>query len=261
MPTNDGRHVLTEPVLTEHGLTESDTDDSKYSRIRQYLLEVVRGLPEGAKIPSERSLSTQFGVARATIRQALVDIEHRGMLKRVTGAGTFVTRTTVVQRLAVISSFTEDMRNRGMRSSTILLESVRGPVAPVVMERLKLAGDADVLFVKRLRLADDEPMALDRLYVPSWVVPTLSEEDLGQVPFYALLRESGVVVVSGEEAISSTSLKRDEAEALGVRMRSPALLVERTSWDKEGRPIEFSQTTYRGDRYTIRAALGPDAYR
>jgi GntR family transcriptional regulator len=116
--------------------------------------------------------------------------------------------------------------------------------------------DARVVLIRRLRLADGEPMALETLHVPAALVPGLTREALENASFYELLeKQYGVVVESGVQSIEPTVTNEDESELLGVPLHSPAFLFERTSRTAEGQTVEFVRSLYRGDRYRLVAEL------
>jgi GntR family transcriptional regulator len=231
---------------------------TKQSETRDRVLDLIERLDMGDAIPSERQLSADLGVSRLTVRAALDDLVREGHLVRRRGAGTFVSEPKIAQELTM-TSFTEDMRRRGMtpRSRTLELRSVP---AGARLGRIFHVSPSEPIFVaKRLRLADDETMAIETLHVREALVPGLTAKDLEQ-SFYELLRSRfGVSIVSGIETIEATVTNEDESNELGVPLHSPAFLFERTTRGEDGSVIEFVQSIYRGDRYQLVTELaGPE---
>jgi GntR family transcriptional regulator len=151
-----------------------------------------------------------------------------------------------------MTSFTEDMRRRGMRpaSRTLALEVV--PAGAQLGRFLHVSPSEPVVVVRRLRLADHETMAIETLHVRESLVPGLKGAELENHSFYELLRERyGVVVAGGVQTIEPTVTDAEESEALGVPLHSPAFLFERFSHDGNGDVVEFVHSIYRGDRYRI----------
>jgi GntR family transcriptional regulator len=112
------------------------------------------------------------------------------------------------------------------------------------------------VLIRRLRLADGEPMALETLHVPAALVPGISRELLENASFYELLeREYGVVIDMGMQSIEPTVTNEEESELLSVPLHSPAFLFERTSRTATGETVEFVRSLYRGDRYRLVAEL------
>ena len=219
------------------------------------MLELIDQLQVGQAIPSERRLSSELGISRLTVRAALDDLVRDGYLERRHGAGTFVSEPKIAQQLT-LTSFSEDMRRRGMvaGSRTIELREIHAGAA--IGRALNISPDARVMLIRRLRLADGEPMALETLHVPAAVVPGLTREVLENSSFYDLLeREYGVVIANGTQTIEPTVTNEEESDLLNVPLHSPAFLFERTSRSDDGETVEFVRSLYRGDRYRLVAEL------
>jgi GntR family transcriptional regulator len=123
---------------------------------------------------------------------------------------------------------------------------------------LDVPPQTQVLYVRRLRLADDVPMALEDLHVPATVAPGLTGEDLDGASFYDLLdRRFRAPVVSGTQTVEPALVGVEEAALLGVDPGSPVFLFERTSRVRGGAVAEFVRSTYRGDRYRIVVDIFP----
>jgi GntR family transcriptional regulator len=228
---------------------------SKQQETRHRVLELIDGLGLGQAIPSERRLSTDFGVSRLTVRAALDELVREGHLVRRHGSGTFVSEPKIAQQLT-LTSFSEDMRRRGMvpGSKTIDLETVHAGAR--LGRALHVSPNAEVVRIRRLRLADGETMAIETLHVPGAVVPGLTRAHLEDASFYAILEERyGVVVESGIQTIEPTVTNEEESALLRVPLHSPAFLFERTSSTKDGTIVEFVRSVYRGDRYRLIAEL------
>jgi GntR family transcriptional regulator len=139
-------------------------------------------------------------------------------------------------------------------SRTIELRETHAGAA--VGRALNVSPDSRVVLIRRLRLADGEPMALETLHVPADLVPGISREALENASFYELLeRDYGVVIATGMQSIEPTVTNEEESELLGVPLHSPAFLFERTSRTTTGETVEFVRSLYRGDRYRLVAEL------
>src|ERR671930_1777134 len=228
---------------------------TKQEQIRMRVIGLIRELGVGQAIPSERRLSTELGVSRLTLRAALDELVREGYLIRRHGGGTFVSEPKIAQQLT-LTSFTEDMRRRGMvaDSRTISLENVHA--GPQVARALNISPADRVFRIRRLRLADGEPMALETLHVPVSLVPGLTAGQLEHSSFYELLEQRyNIVIASGLQTIEPTVTNDDESELLDVPLHSPAFLFERTSQTATGETVEFVRSIYRGDRYRLVAEL------
>ena len=223
---------------------------TKQSHTRRQVLDLIQQLGVGTAIPSERQLSADLGVSRLTVRAALDDLAREGYLVRRRGSGTYVQQPKISQELT-ITSFSEDMRRRGMvpGSRTLSMETI---LAGARLGRfLQVSPSEPILVIKRLRLTDGETMAIERLHLPEKLVHGLAAKDLAGSFYELLLERYGITIASGTQAIEPTVTNEEESKALGVPLHSPAFLFERTSLDQHDRTVEFVHSVYRGDRYRI----------
>ncbi len=218
------------------------------------IAEMASGLTPGTAIPSERDLATRYGVSRMTLRTAIDDLVRDGLLVRRQGAGTYVARPKISKQIH-LTSFTDDMRARGLTATTRVLSLARKPAGARVGARPGVSPAEMVVSVGRLRLADDEPMAIEWLSVPDRVVPDITRADF-EGSFYRVLEERfGIVIDGGSQTLEPTVTDEEESALLGVPLHSPALFVERVTWTSDGVPTEYTRTMYRGDRYRFSVEL------
>jgi GntR family transcriptional regulator len=167
------------------------------------------------------------------------------------GSGTFVSEPKIAQELTM-TSFTEDMRRRGIIASSRTLDLTVVPAGARLGRLLNVSPSEPIVVAKRLRLADEETMAIETLHVRDSIIPGLTKADLEQSSFYTLLRERyGVLLGSALQTIEPTVTNEEESEALGVPLHSPAFLFERTTRSERGEIVEFVRSIYRGDRYRL----------
>jgi GntR family transcriptional regulator len=229
---------------------------TKQRETRESVLELIESLEVGSAIPSERQLSVDLEVSRLTVRAALDELVREGYLVRRQGAGTFVAAPKVAKGMDV-SSFSEDMRARGLTPASHTLELNVVPAGARLGRLLHVSPSEPVVAARRLRLADGEPMAIELLHARASLVPGLSAADLEQNSFYELLIERyGIEIAGGTQTVEPTVTNDDESAALGVPLHSPALLFERITRTSGGEVIEFTSSTYRGDRYRLVTELG-----
>jgi GntR family transcriptional regulator len=230
---------------------------SKQEETRDRILDLVELLQVGEPIPAERQLAVDLGVSRLTLRAAIDELVRDGYLDRRHGSGTYVTEPKIAQPLT-LTSFSDDMRRRGMTPGSRTLELTSVPAGARLAHRLGVSPEARLVRVKRLRLADRQPMAMEVLHVPEHLVPGLTRQDFDDHSFYELLRERyGITIASGTQSIEPTVTSEEESEVLGVPLHTPAFLFERTTVSESGRIVEFVRSIYRGDRYRLVADLVP----
>jgi GntR family transcriptional regulator len=229
---------------------------TKQGEARDQVLELIEGLQVGEAIPPERVLSQQLGVSRLTLRAALADLVREGHLTRRRGAGTFVAEPKVAKEMT-ITSFSDDMRQRGLTPGSRTLEFRTIPAGARLGRILYVSPSEPVLSVKRLRLADGEPMALELLHAPQALFPGLTAGDLEESSFYDLLADRyGIEIVGGTQTVEPTVTNDEESEQLTVPLHSPALLFERVTRATTGEIVEYTSSIYRGDRYRLVSELG-----
>ena len=234
---------------------------SKQEETRDRILDLVESLHVGQAIPSERQLTQEIGVSRLTVRAAIDELVRDGYLDRRHGSGTYVTEPKIAQPLT-LTSFSEEMRRRGMVPGSRTLELTITSAGARLARRLQVSPEEPLVRVKRLRLADSEPMAMEVLHIPEALVPGLTKADLENRSFYELLAERYEIVIgSGTQTIEPTVTNEEESEVLGVPLHTPAFLFERTTVSESGRIVEFVRSIYRGDRYRLVADLTPQRIR
>jgi GntR family transcriptional regulator len=229
---------------------------SKQRETRERVLELIDELGVGDAIPSERQLGVDLSVSRLTVRDALDELVREGYLVRRRGAGTFVAEPKVAKGID-ISSFSDDMRARGLTPASRTIDLRTIPAGARLGRILHVSPSEPVVAVKRLRLADGEPMAIELLHVRSSLVPGLTAADLEDNSIYDLLASRwDVAIVGGTQTVEPTVTNDEESDVLGVPLHSPALLFERVTRSPEGEVVEFTVSTYRGDRYRLVTEIG-----
>jgi DNA-binding GntR family transcriptional regulator len=228
---------------------------TKRAQVRTILEELIDGeLNAGDAIPSERALVGRLGVSRVTVRQAIADLVEAGTLERVHGKGTYVTGPQVDSRLH-LTSFSREMRDRGLHPATVVLAATEVPADDEVSFALRIKPGRPVICVKRLRTADGTPMAYEIGYYPSALFPGLLQRELGSL-YDVFANDYGLVVTSGEQTVRAESADADQARLLGIPKRAPLLVQERVTHAGH-RVIELATSWYRADRYRIHMAVTP----
>jgi GntR family transcriptional regulator len=209
-------------------------------------------------IPSERQLEKDFSVSRTTIRQAIDLLVRQGFLYREQGRGTFVSPQKLQKGISELTSFTEDMKRRGIVPGQKILAIEQVPLPEGVRARMELTSEtATVLRIERLRLGDGIPMGLQTSYysLPAGQSVTAQElEEFGSM--YRILQERfHLIPTEADETLEVTAATAREASLLRIKPRSPLLLSERTTYSQYRQVIEFVKILYRGDRYRYYAKL------
>ena len=243
-------------VIEEPGvLGETAISSPKYQSVHDALLLAIEGLPAGTAMPTERELCTTYGVSRATVRQALGQLEIEQRIFRRQGKGTFVARPKIDQRLE-LTSHTEGMKERGISPSSKLIDVRRIPAGLDVGAQLDLSSKAEVLRIERLRLADGEPIAIEVVYLNADRFDGITASLGDNASLYQLLATNyGVELASAEETIEAVVAEGREAGLLKCQPGMPLLMLSRRTLDTSGQPTEFVRSLYRGDRYRFQTGL------
>jgi len=234
-----------------------ETGQPKYRVLRDALLGLIRELPPGSAVPTERELCERFGVSRGTVRQALDRLAAEQRIHRHQGKGTFVAKAKIDQVLE-LTSHTEFFKAQGMEPASRLIGVTRTLAESDVAAMIGLQEGDEVLQIERVRLADDEPLGVELLYLDAkrfdGIVAVLGESQ----SVYQLLRSGfGVELAWAEETIEAIVAREREADLLGIPAGAPVLLRCRQSFDSNGLPVEFVRSVYRADRFRFRTRLQP----
>lgn len=216
-------------------------------QIRQQIEEDI--LQPDESIPAERVIAQKYDVSRMTVRQALNNLVNDGYLYRQKGKGTFVSRKKLVQRLQGLTSFTEDMKERGFEPSNHLIrfEVIAAPAR--IANELALTEHSPVFEIKRVRLADGKPMALETTYIPANLAKGLTE-DIIQKSFYDFVENDLQLTINeAKQELEAAIAADEEVHYLEVEEGAPILHIKRLSYLKDGTPFELVKSAYRADRY------------
>ncbi len=239
-------------ALDQLGTTRTATKRVQVRRLLEEHIETK--LHPGDAIPSERSLVATLGVSRVTVRQAIADLVEVGRLERVHGKGTYVTGPQVDSQLH-LTSFSREMRERGLHPETKVLAATQQAADAQVAERLHIPQGRPVVRVERLRLADGSPMAHEIGFYPSALFPGLLEQRLDAL-YDVFASKYGLVVSSGHQTVSADAADSVHAQILQVPRKAPLLVQERITMCGETL-MEFSTSWYRADRYRLHMRITP----
>ncbi|MGO4670799.1 GntR family transcriptional regulator [Bosea sp. 2RAB26] len=232
-----------------------------HARLRDALASRIASLEweAGQTIPSEQVLTREYGVSTNTVRKAVEQLMREGLLERRQGSGTFVRRPSFDGSLFRWFNFKDAASNAGktVPESRLLKREIMEPDAEVAAA-LRLPPGAQVLKVLRLRLWAGEPAISEDLFLP---LPRfarfadLPEAEIGPLLYPVYEREFGQVVAAVEDELSLGHADATRAALLNVPVGDPIIVVERTSMDANGAPIDWRRAYGRGDRFRYKVRL------
>ncbi len=236
-----------------------EPDDSARHTTRARLRELIAASRAGDRLPSERELSHRWGVARMTVRSATDALVAEGLVERRHGSGTFVLPQPFVRFLG-LTSFTQDMRERGLVPASRLLAFDAAPADPAMAARLHIEAGADVIRFTRLRLGSGEAMAVETVWVPAAIVPGISPDDLGGSLYELLARRYGIVTGAASVTIEPVLPDAATREVLAIPADQACLRMRMIDSDTRGRVVMAADCIYRGDRYQLSANVSGAAF-
>lgn len=228
-----------------------------YLRLKNDLLgEIDAGVyAPNDRLPSQRELGQRYGLSHMTVRRAINELVQEGVIYARQGQGIYVADSKQEAERGPLFSFTEDMALRGMRASSRVLEKSVVNASTMLASTLQVVVGQPLHCLRRLRLADGVPMAIQTAYLPSALCPGLLERDLDDASLYELLSsEYGLRIADSQSAAGAAMTSEEEAGLLGVTHPAALLVTEQITFLDTGAPIEFVRSLYRGDRYQLPVA-------
>ena len=210
----------------------------------------------GDALPTEHQLMHGYNLSITTVRRAVNDLAREGWVYRKAGKGTFVKRNKLEERLARLTSFAEEMQSRNI-IPRFKLVSVEESIPPTeIMRALKLSSQQKAYLIERVQIANNEPIALARGYWSPEIGEQLAKHDLHRIALYEIVEQHlHIPLIEADESINAATADADIARKLGARKNSPLLIRRRLTYTSEMRPIEYTTTFYRADRYEYKIRL------
>jgi len=231
-----------------------------YYQIVQVLREAISDIEdpevnEKIALPSEPELSELFSVNRGTVRHALQVLEREGLIYREKGKGTFVRRRRVEMDLSYLCSTTEDMKNRGWKPDTHVLEINLVLPREHIKDSLNLAAGEKVWEIYRSRTANGEPISLQRVFFPQKLMPDLDKKNINGSFYNLWHQEYDIHPFDGEQMIRTRIATGEEAKLLQIENPAPIFEITRVTYDTNHIPFEYLISIWRGDRYDFYVRL------
>ena len=223
----------------------------RYRAIEQALRARIAALRPGDRLPSDSDLCLEFGVSRMTARNAMQRLADEGLVVRDPGRGSFVAEAPAHRRADRLLSFSLEMQRQGrVPSSRLVSCEVRAPRNPESAE-LRLPEGESVVALRRVRVADSEPIAVETAVLPARCAGLLMAADLERGSLHEALVAGGFVPSRGHAVIVAEAATASDGQHLRVTPGDPMLVERRVILDQHGAPLEATESRYPADRYAL----------
>ncbi len=222
-----------------------------YHQLKEIFIEKIENgeWRSGETIPAENQLCEQYLVSRGPLRQALDILVRDGRLSRKQGKGTIVLPPKIERGLSGFYSYTTLIEQKGLRASSHLLSFETAEAKGSVTRYLEIPEDECVYRIRRLRLANGEPLILELIYIPTAICSSLTAEKMLTAPLYTLLSTCyNVILARAKQFFEPVVTDQYEAHELGIPDGAPALLIQNITYNSDNRPVVLSKAIMRGDR-------------
>ncbi|MEM3265263.1 MAG: GntR family transcriptional regulator [Candidatus Micrarchaeaceae archaeon] len=207
----------------------------------------------GSKIPTENELAKFYGTSMMTVRQAIGLLVNEGLLIRKQGKGTFVAPAKIQKGPRILNSFTEEMKQRGFEVRSEILRFSKIIPDSDVKKILNISNDDQVYFIQRLRYANDEPIGIQSTNLA--FEGTLESSELTGSLYELLETKFGIQIKYADEFYSAILIDKQMSHLLNVPFPSVGFAVKRIGYTFDGKPIEYTESIMRADKYSISVRL------
>ena len=228
-----------------------------YYQLKEILRKAIESgkLKAAERLPSEQELCNKYQVSRITVRKALDFLVNKGFIFREHGKGTFVSAATArLEQPPKVISFSEELKRRGFLPTTKIL-AAKLIKDKKIAQKLSLDLSKEIVFIKRLRLADGEPLALETSYLPHKFYPEILAEDLAKSLTKITEEKYRLRLSRAKQTVKACLANKQESKLLNIPYRAPVLVISRISYLSNNQPIEYLEGIYRGDRYELTTEL------
>ncbi len=224
-----------------------------YFQIERIIIDLINNkrLKEGDQLPTEEELCVIFNTSRMTVRQALNSLAKNGYIIKKKAKGTFVASNKISFELSKLHSFSEDMEMRGYRVTNKILQKEIIIPDNKIKEKLNIVDNSIRVFkIKRLRLIDDVPAAIETSHIPLDKCPGIDKEDFKTNSLFKIFTNKYHLIINySSQTLTPVLAKQEEAKLLEIKENTPLLKMEGITFLNNDVPIEYVIGIYSGERY------------
>lgn len=244
--------------MSKHAKVQALSPVPLYTQIKEMLrTRILDGTYQPhQQMPSESELMSAFKVSRITVRQALGDLQKEGLIFKIHGKGTFVSKPKAFQNIGQLMGFGEAMARMGYETFSQVVSIKTVSADKTVAARLGVKVREQIAELRRVRYLNREPISLDVTYVPKAIGERLAREDLAHRDIFLIL-ENDYGIALGEAELQIEAMLADESLArhLKIEEGAPVLRIERLTYTAAGQPLDFEYLYYRGDAFQYRLRI------
>lgn len=226
-----------------------------YYQLKNYIFTKIKNgeYKEGDMIPSERELAEGFNISRMTVRQAFNQMVSEGLLLREKGRGTFVSKRKIEQRN--VSSFSDTVKGKGMEPNTKVITFKRENMLSDIAAKLDIAPEEYLYAIKRLRLANDIPVAVEEVFIPERCCPNIGRFRLDASLYRLIFEEYGIKIAYMDNVIEASMPTNEEKTFLTIPSSTPVLRMACISYTLEDKKFSYERDVYRSDQFAYNARI------
>ncbi|MFW6026859.1 MAG: GntR family transcriptional regulator [Candidatus Woesearchaeota archaeon] len=246
-------------IINDNFKLDKDTPIPLYFQLKELIKDQINNdqLSAGDLLPSERELAEHFNVSRPTIRQALKELAHEGLLSRQKGKGTFVAESKInygfIQRL---TTFYDDMEEKGYKLKTKVIEQKVQKPQKFIANKLNISEEEKIVFLKRIRYINKEPIVSVLNFLPYRLCPGLENEKLENKSLYKTVGEKYELVFhEADITLEPVVADQNDVNNLGVEIGAPIHLMKNITYDKNEIIFDYFISRFRGDKGKINVRL------
>jgi len=255
--------IMALSIFDNAEVVRHDSPVPYYFQLASFIEQQIKAkrLMPGQLMPSEQEMCENLSISRTVVRQAMASLERKGLISKQSGKRSAISYPTYNGSLMRnLRGFHEDAVSKGQKPTTRVLDFKVVRAESEVAEALQLKEGELVILLNRLRFLDGEPEVLVVTHIPERKCPNLIHEDLTNQSLYDVIaRNYGLVITKGYRTVEAIALDRADAKLLGLRSKSPALLLKSVGLLEDGTPLEYFVAKHRGDRSRFRIDLIRDA--
>jgi GntR family transcriptional regulator len=230
-----------------------------YVQLKEEIISAIQDgkYKPGDLLPSQRSIADSHDMSHMTVRRAINELINEGVIYSIQGKGIYVAQQKVASEYGSLQGLDQQLDRLGMKPSTRILEAKTIAASTMLAQTLEIEPSMPVIYLHRLRYADEKPISLHTVFLPAQLVPNILEKETLQHSLFQTLREEyGLTLAGSSNSVSAEIANQEVSELLGLEYPTAIIVREQITYLDTGQVIEYSRTWTRGDIYHVRYEEG-----